>query len=895
MLSAAVPSEMSIRTAISPGAVQVDGRAWHVGAAEDLAAEFGTSVSAGLDEEAAQDILRRVGANLLPRQSGRRDIAILTDQFRSLPFAMLAASAAISLVTGGLADAVVILAVVAINAGIGFTTERQAERTIGALVGDGHPNAVVRRGGADVTVVVERVVPGDLLVLSPGTIISADARVVRCDALAVNESALTGESLPSQKATGALNVATPLGDRHNMVFRGTAVTSGQGLGLVVATGERTEMGAIQTLAGSARPPETPMQRQLDRMSRQLVIGSLGAVAAVMVIGLARGRPLIEVLKTSISLAVAALPEGLPTVATTTMARGIREMRDQGVLIRRLDALEGLGSVSVICFDKTGTLTENRLAVAALRVHGGRLLPEDLPGIAPDHEAHMLLRACVLCNEAVLATSDAAAAGSGTEIAMLECAHAAGFDVESARREAPMLDISYRSESRRYMVTRHAVATGKHFIAAKGSPLELLALCETRLARGAVLPLDDADKARIIQENDELAGDGRRVLGVTYADVAPGEEPRLIWLGLIALSDPTRAGTRDVIRGFHKAGIRTVMITGDQSATAASIAREIDLSAGEPIEILESGQLEQLDAEMLTALAERTHVFARVSPSNKLHIVRALQRAGHVVAMTGDGVNDSPALRAADIGVAMGSGTEAAHQVADVVLRDDGIEGMFRAVSMGRTNYLNIRKALRFLLATNMSELLVTVVGSAFGAGQPMTPMQLLWVNLVTDIFPALALAREVPESGTMLDPPRDSDESILDRATLRRVAADGLAISGAGLAAHVYGAGRPAGGGATLTAIVASQLLYALSSRSRTRLEPGADPFAGNPALRKAVLGLAAAQTAVSLVPGPRGMLGLQGLGVADAAVAIAASLVSFAVIEAGKGHGNRGGGDKPA
>lgn len=855
-------------------------RPWHAESVNEIGAALCTSVATGLDEASARGILGRVGPNGLPRLAGRKDFSILADQLQSLPVGLLAVSAVISAATGGLLDAVVILAVVGINAGIGFFTERQAERTISALDGSAQPNATVRRDGMDRAIIVEEVVPGDLLVLTPGAIVAADARVVQSDGLAVNESVLTGESLPRAKRAGVLAQDAVLADRSNMVFRGTAVTGGFGIALVVATGGSTEMGAIQQLTGSARPPETPMQRQLDRMSRQLVVASLGAVAAVFAIGILRGRPLIEVLKTSVSLAVAALPEGLPTVATSTMARGIQDMRGKGVLIRQLDALEGLGSLTVLCFDKTGTLTENRLAVAAVQMEGSRLRRGDLAAPSAASDTSELLRICVLCNEATLADGEDIAGGSGTEIALLECARDAGLDVMRLRREAPILGITYRSESRRYMVSRHDAGDGRTLIAAKGSPLELLALCDTRRSTGGIVPVDEAFRTRVSRENEELAGEGCRVLGVACADAAPDEQPRLVWLGMVALSDPTRAGTREVIRDFHRAGIRTVMITGDQSATASSIARDIDLSDGEPIETLDAGQLEHIEEEMLAALAEKTHVFARVSPSSKLHVIRALQRRGHVVGMTGDGVNDGPALRAADVGIAMGSGTEAAHQVADVVLRDDGLETMLQAVRMGRTNFLNIRKALRFLLATNLSEMVVTVIGSAFGAGQPLTPMQLLWLNLVTDIFPALALAREVPEPGIMSVPPRDPDEGVLDRENLRRIMRHAALLGGVGIAGHVYGTGRPAGSGATLTAMVASQLMYVLSSRSSARLRLDSDPFAGNPALRNAVLGLAALQAVVTLVPGPRGALGLQGVGPGDALTAIGLATASLLALE---------------
>jgi Ca2+-transporting ATPase len=855
--------------------------AWHAEPPETAVRALETSASIGLDEESARARLARYGANALPRQAGRHDLAILLDQLRSLPMGLLAGSAVISLATGGLADAVAILAVVAVNAGLGFLTERQAERTIGALDGTDQPDAVVRRAGIERPIVTEHVVPGDLIVLRPSTIVAADARLVSADGLAVNEAVLTGESLPSAKGAAVqVEDRAALGDRVTMVYRGTAVTSGSGLAVVVATGERTEMGSVQRLAGGSRPPQTPMQRQLDRMSRQLVVASLGAVVAVVGIGLIRRRPLLEVLKTAVSLAVAALPEGLPTVATTTMASGIRTMRGEGVLIRRLDALENLGSLGVVCFDKTGTLTENRLAVTAVVTAAGRVGPSELAceaAMPPD--ARELLRLCALCSEAEPGDGDRPPAGSATERALLQAARDAGVELANLRREWPIEETLHRSETRRYMLTRHTRADGVGLVAAKGSPPELLALCDRVVTGSGERPLDGATREWIIRANDELAGEGCRVLGVARGESDAGAP--LAWAGIVALSDPIRAGTREVISAFHQAGIRTVMITGDQSATAHRIARDIGLADDGPVEILDSGQLDRLDEEMFGALAANTHVFARVSPSSKLHIIRALQRGGQVVGMTGDGVNDSPALRAADVGVAMGTGAEAAHQVADVVLRDDGLEAMLRAVRLGRANHLNVRKALRFLLATNLSETLVTVVGSAVGRGQPLAPMQLLWLNLVTDVFPALALAREAPEPRIMAMPPLDPLAEVLDRDEMRRIAVQGGMLAAVGLAGHLYGGVRPAGSGVTVTAMVASQLLYAISSRSSERVRFDRNPFAGNVSLGQAVLGLAAAQALATVLPGARRLLGLQGTSGTDVLAALGAAAAGFAAIEA--------------
>ncbi len=725
---------------------------------------FGCDHETGLSTGAQQEKLKQFGPNILPESVPRSGWSIFAEQFKSLPVALLGAAAAISVATGGLADAVVIMSVVGINAVIGYVTESGSERTIHSLKNLVRPSALVVRDARVCSVGVEAVVPGDLLVLRPGTYVAADARLVEAQYLSVDESALTGESMPAGKTADALDDPDlPLADRINMVFMGTLVTGGQGLAVVTATGGFTQMGQIQTMVGEARAPSTPMEQQLDHMGTQLALISGAVCGGVFLIGLLRGYGFLQMLKSSISLAVAAVPEGLPAVATTTLALGIRNMRRQNVLVRRLEAIETLGSVQTICLDKTGTLTLNRMSVTevfvgmeGMRVWDGKFLsPAGYQNPYSCEELLKLLHVSVLCNESEVFGSEEqiSFSGSSTENALLNMALTAGVSIVQVRQSFPLVKIVHRSETRNMMLTIHATAGGPaKIIAVKGSPPEVLALCTWHIKDGVKLPLSEEEREAILAANEEMAGRALRVLGCAYAMAENGvslgdngdiEIDDLMWLGIVGMKDPVRPGVKQLIGQFHGAGIDTIMITGDQSATAYAIGKELNLSAGKDLAILDSRHLSDMPPEVFKALSKSLHVFARVSPAHKLEIVQVLQETGRVVAMTGDGINDGPALKAAGIGIAMGhTGTDVAREVADVVLEDDNLETMVVAISQGRTIYNNIRKSVHFLLSTNMSEIMVMFTCISAGLGEPLTAMQLLWINLISDIFPGLALALE---------------------------------------------------------------------------------------------------------------------------------------------------------
>lgn len=885
---------------------------WHLLDATSVMDELEADRWHGLSSAAHAERLKRFGPNLLPESVPRSGWSMFFEQLKSLPVALLGAAAVVSIATGGLADAAVIMAVVGINAAIGYATESGTEKTIRSLKNLVSPSALVVRDGTSRQVPSEDVVVGDLLMLRPGSYVSADARLVEVQHLSVDESALTGESMPVNKTADALHDADlPLADRTNMVYKGTLVTGGQGVALVVATGQFTELGLIQQLAGEAEAPKTPMEQQLDRMGSQLAMLSGAVCGVVFVIGILRGYGFLRMLKSSISLAVAAVPEGLPAVATTTLALGIRNMRKQNVLIRRLEAVETLGSVQTICLDKTGTITMNRMTVTEIyagtdrmAVSDGKFLTEGAYRNPYSYEELLrLIHVCVLCNESEVFGDNGqfSVTGTSTENALIHLALSTGVNVRQLRNDFSLARVIHRSETRNIMLTEHHVpGSSEKLLAVKGAPREVLAICASYMENGRKLLLDDEKRGAIKAANEGMAGESLRVLGVAFALVGESVEPvlddelangDLIWLGIVGMTDPVRSGVRELVRDFHRAGIDTVMITGDQSPTAYAVGKELQLSRAEDIEILDSRHLSDIPPDVLRTLCERVHVFSRVSPAHKLQIVKALQGAGRIVAMTGDGINDGPALKAAAIGIAMGhTGTDVAREVADVVLEDDNLQTMIVAVSQGRTIYNNIRKTIHFLLSTNMSEIMVMFGGIATGLGEPLTAMQLLWINLVSDIFPGLALALEPAEPDVLSRPPRDPSEEILSRAKFKRMLFESSVLSASAFGAYGYGMARygrgPQAGTMAFLSLTMGQLFHALSCRSETHSLFDREKLPPNRYLTLALGGTFALQAVAMVVPPLRNLLGISRIGILDGAVVGASALLPLAVNEATKKRG---------
>lgn len=876
--------------------------------AEAVLATWETDGQRGLTSAVATRRLEQYGSNAPVAVPQRSPLGLFLEQFFTWPVALLSGAALLSMATGSRIDAVVIMGVVVINAIIGYVTESQSERVIRSLRADGHPPVQVRRDGEDITLAAELLVPGDILRLQAGQYGAADVRLLLVEGLTVDEAPLTGESLPISKQVEPLTPPmVPLAERRNMAFKGTFIASGRGTGVVVATGAATEMGQIQALVGTTDAQETPLQRQLGTVSGQLVLLCSGICGAIFVVGWLQHYEWLELLKNSVSLAVAAVPEGLPAVATTTLALGIQRMRQRRILIRALPAVEALGAVQVICLDKTGTLTRNRMAVAAV-CGAAECLPfenDAAPALATAllsrSDLQPLWRVAVLCNDSQLGAGGSGVevkAGSPTETALVAAAIAADIDVLALRQSYPLEATGRRAAHRAWMSTCHRTPEDKRLVAVKGNPTDVLARCTHWQIDGERRLLTAADRVAIARGNQLLANQALRVLAIAEREVEAPDldtsaaptlelEQNLTWLGLVALADPVRAGVPELIDRLHRAGIATVMVTGDQRSTAYAIGQQVGLNRVGELTIVDAQELALQDSESCRQ-NPGIDIFARISPADKLAIVRSLQTRQQVVAMTGDGINDTPALKAANIGIAMGSGHgEGVHEVADVVIQDDNLSTLIDAISQGRTIYSNIRKAVHFLLATNLSEIMVVAIATLLGLGQPMNAIQLLWLNLVTDIFPGLGLALEPPEPQVLDHPPRSPDAAILDPKDFRRITWEAAVLSSFALLAYGYGIVTyglgPQASTIVFMGLTLGQVLHALSCRSETHrwFDPGSLP--ANPYGQVAIAGSLLLQLLPLLIPGLGSLLKVTALAAPDYLVVAAAALLPLLVNEVSK------------
>lgn len=794
--------------------------AWYAQPATTVLNAF-ASHSDGLSDGEARERLYRIGENRLAEPVPPSPIAVFADQFKSVPVALLGGSAILSLATGGLIDAALTIGVIALNAGIGASTESWTASLIRRLARQTDPDATVLRSGVLTTVPTSRIAPGDCIVLKAGAAVPADGRLISAEALLVDESSLTGESFPVEKSADALlmpNVA--LAARHTMVHRGGVVTNGAGVAVVTATGAATEIGRVRHMLEHAEAPKPPMERTLDDLGVRLTIVCLGASTLLAAMLLLRGAPWSAVAKSSVALAVSAIPEGLPALAASTKAIAARAMSREGAYVRNVNVLETAANIDVLCLDKTGTLTQNRMHAAVVHtLHKRHDVPES--GRARSG-VRLLAKIAALCNDATLSDAEGPSAGSGTERALLHLASAAGLDIDALRKSYPRRDVLLRSETRLYMATEHGAGSSS-LLAVKGAPHQVLELCTSVRAGASLRPLDDAARAEIAAQNETMAGEGLRVLGVARrlnGILADGEPSELEWLGLVGLRDPLRPGAARTVQTLQRAGLRTLILTGDQAGTARKLAEDLGLSNDGEINVIDASALRDMGPDALKHAARTTEVFARVSPADKLAIIRALQADHHIVAMTGDGVNDGPALRAADIGIAMGkSGADVARDVADIVIADDDLTSLSTALARGRAADENLQRAVRFLLATNASEVALLLAEGLHGPDALETPAQLFWLNLMTDVFPALGLAMARPATDILERPPRNVREDPFGRREIGAIAKDALRMAAPAAIMHVIGTARHGSGprtrGLTFLSLASHQLAHAL------RLRPG--------------------------------------------------------------------------
>jgi magnesium-transporting ATPase (P-type) len=859
----------------------------------------------GLSADEARDRLNRHGPNALPPQKRRGPWLRFLLQFHTPLIYVLLAAAAVTFWLEHRIDAGVILSVVIINAFIGFVQEGKAEKALEAVHAMLATHAMVLRDGERHEVDATELVPGDIVLLESGAKVPADLRLIDLKNLRVNEAALTGESVPVEKQTEPVDASAPVGDRSCMAYSGTVVTYGQGRGVVVATGSNAEIGRIGTLVAGVESLTTPLTRRLDQFARQITVIILGLSLLTFLYGhYVADMSALDIFLAVVGLAVAAIPEGLPAIITITLAIGTRIMAQHRAIVRRLPAVETLGSVSVICTDKTGTLTKNEMTAVHLML-AGRDLEVSRTGYKPENGFHAdghavdprgqadiqrLARCALLCNDARVHCSeegDWRMAGDPTESALLVLAVKAGLDPDAMASDFPRIDeVPFESE-RRYMATLHHDHEGHACILLKGAPERILELCTLDTESK---PLErDAWIARM----EAAAARGRRILALAECQVAPNTmilktadiAPRFTLLGLVGMIDPPRPEAVEAVQSCRRAGIRVIMITGDHAVTAAAIGDELGLAAERP---LTGKQIDQLDDAALRQRLEETEVVARASPEHKLRLVAALQAEGRLVAMTGDGVNDAPALKSANIGVAMGErGTDAAKEAADLVLTDDNFATITQAVQQGRTVFDNIKKSLLFILPTSCGAAGVILLAVFAGLALPITAGQILWINLVTTITLALALGFEPAEAGVMHRPPRPATEPLITRLLLARIVYVSLLMIAAAFIVYEWELARGNGIDTARTAVVNvlafGELVYLFNTRHFTGHSFSASTLYGNPVAFWASVILIGLQMLFTYAPPMQHLFHTTALDAASWSLILALSTCKFLAVEAEK------------
>lgn len=901
------------------------GKLWHTLTIDETADALKTTLENGLSTGEASQRFTQFGSNELVEQGNRSPWKILLEQLTATMVLILMAAAGISAFLGEFKDALAILAIVVLYAVIGFSQEYRAEKAIAALKRMSVPIVRAKRDGKIIEVSARDLVAGDLVLIETGNIIPADVRLVEAVNLRIQEAALTGESEPVEKQTGALALPelSP-GDQRNMAFLGTLVTGGRGMGLVAYTGMQTELGKIAGLLRSSTTEMTPLQRRLDTLGKRLGVIALVVALIIIFLGALRGEEWRMLLLTGVSVAVAVVPEGLPAVVTITLALGAQRMLKRRSLIRKLPAVETLGSVTVICSDKTGTLTENRMTVTILDVAGHRVdlseeyrqrmpvlanLNDPIPGLAEHNSLSILLAGGTLCNDAQLVHDQEKntyhSLGDPTEAALVVAAAKANIWKNDLDRLLPRVaELGFDSERKR-MTTLHDRAnlddtgavfgagflseTAAHPLVAftKGSVDGLLEHSTSVWTDDHTETLTESWQQRILAANDQLAGKGMRVLGIAFRALVRSEvldpatiEEQLTFVGLVGLIDPPRPEVREAVATSKAAGIRPIMITGDHPLTASYIAKELGIAVNDLV--LTGQDLQRMSNDELSAKIPEVSVFARVSPEHKLRIVQLLQDQGEIVAMTGDGVNDAPALKKADIGVAMGiTGTDVSKEAADMVLTDDNFATIVAAVEEGRTIYDNLRKFIKFSLAGNLGKVLVVMLGPLLGPSVPLLPLQLLFLNLLTDGLLGLGLGLEKSEKGVMQRPPYSPKQNVLPRDLLLQLLWIGGVIGSVALVvgAAYLTAGRQEWQTMIFVTLTLSQILQAFASRS-SQESIFATGWLGNRALAASATVVLVLLVLGVYMPFFQNLLKTQALGWIDILVSVAASGLVFAIIE---------------
>lgn len=802
--------------------------------AADAAKELQVDASSGLTKEEAEKRIEKYGHNRLEGGKEKSLIQMILEQLKDFLVIILMIAAVISIFLGEALEGIIILAIVVLNTFLGVYQENKASNALKALKEMASPHAKVLRGGQIIEVPSSDVVPGDIAILEAGDYVPADLRLIESVNLKIDEAALTGESVPVEKdASAVLAEDASLGDRINCGYMGTVITYGRGRGVITETGMQTQMGNIAGMLNDTPDESTPLQKKLDSLGKVLGIVCLAICVVIFLLGLLHGMELFDIFMTSVSLAVAAIPEGLTVVVTVVLAMGMQKMVKCNAIIKRLSAVETLGSTTVICSDKTGTLTQNKMTIQKLydasghyNVSGTGYSPEgeitDEAGNVPASFPDRLIEGALLCNDATYDPANQTIVGDPTEAAMVVLAYKHGMKkAEWESRYPRVQEIPFDSD-RKLMSTFHKIGDSITMYT-KGAPDELLRRCTRIEEKGVVNPLTDAKREEILSVNQDMAQSALRVIGVAYrtmseADPSPESENDLIFVGLVGMIDPPREEAKAAIDVCKTAGIQVKMITGDHKITASAIGAQLGIETDRTVE---GREINEMTDEQLRECVKTTNVFARVSPEHKVRLVDAVRANGNIAAMTGDGVNDAPSLKHADIGVAMGiTGTDVSKEAADMILTDDNFASIVRAVAEGRTIYANIRKVVGFLLSCNIGEILVIFLAMLTNLPTPLVAIQLLSINLITDAFPAFALGMEKEEPGTMNRKPRDPSEPIVDKKMTVAVLIQSIALALGTLGSFVYGLyvhdSLDVARTACFLTLVLGELLRAYSARSES-------------------------------------------------------------------------------
>ncbi len=805
----------------------MDNTKWHVLSVKEVEQKLSTSLQKGLSRDEAHRRLEKYGPNELEQKGRKTVLSMFLDQFKDFMVIVLLVAAVISGFLGEITDSIIIMLIIILNAILGVVQENKAEQSLEALKKMASPAAKVIRDGNPEVIPASELVSGDVVILETGELVPADIRLGQTSNLKIEEAALTGESVPVEKNSEALEKEdVSVGDRLNMAYSGSIVTYGRGRGIVTGTGMNTEMGKIAAMIQTGEDMTTPLQKRLDVLGKGLATAALAICALIFIVGILYGKDIFNMFLTSVSLAVAAIPEGLPAIVTIVLAIGVQRMARRNAIIRKLPSVETLGSATVICSDKTGTLTQNRMTVEQVYynnefVNTRRLTDKD--GL--NEHLQLLISVGVLCNDTQIVVEDEGkkTIGDPTETALVELGLKLGMDKDVMDEDIPRVDeLPFESE-RKLMSTVHKMEN-TYRVFTKGAPDELVARCNRILLNGDVLDLSEQQREQIRSANDEMASKALRVLGLAYKDMDTIEftnkeeelEKDLVFVGLVGMIDPPRPEAKEAIKICKRAGIKPVMITGDHKITGVAIARELGILEHED-EAITGVELDRIPDDEFKERVKNYSVYARVSPEHKVKIVKALQSWGEIVAMTGDGVNDAPALKRADIGAAMGNvGTDVAKEASDMVLTDDNFATVVAAVEEGRIIYSNILKAIQFLLSCNIGEILVLFIATILNWNQPLLPIHILWVNLVTDSLPALALGVEPAELDIMDRKPRDPQAKIFGKGMIARIVYQGSMIGLLTLVAYLIGMrdGYEVGQTMAFCVLALSQLVHVFNVRS---------------------------------------------------------------------------------